>query len=61
MVHEQGVLAGKNAFGLTRTRMRDREHKYIACPKCRICMPGPRGRTHHYFRPGRREEIHTKS
>ena len=28
----------KNAFGLTRTRMRDREHKYIACPKCRtVC------------------------
>ena len=34
----------KNAFGLTRTRMRDREHKYIACPKCRTVCRVPRGK-----------------
>ena len=34
----------KNAFGLTRTRMRDREHKYIACPSAGRYAGSPVGR-----------------
>ena len=52
----------KNAFGLTRTRMRDREHKYIACPKCRTVCRVPRGKGRIVITcPKCREEIHTKS
>ena len=52
----------KNAFGLTRTRMRDREHMYIACPKCRTVCRVPRGKGRIVITcPKCREEIHTKS
>ena len=50
------------AIGLTRTRMRDREHKYIACPKCRTVCRVPRGKGRIVITcPKCREEIHTKS
>ncbi len=41
----------KNAFGLTRTRMRDREHTYIACPQVPDSVPGSpwQGADRHYL------------